>query len=513
MIKKDFLVIGAGIAGLTYSIKVAKKFPDAKVMVISKEGLDNSNTQYAQGGIAGVLPSSDDEVDTHVNDTLIAGDYKNDREVVEMVLNEASDSIDDLIHWGVMFDKDKEGHYMLGLEGGHSEKRVLHRRDFTGREIQDKLLKTAESLDNLELKHHHFALELITSKKDKNKVVGAYVFDSKKQELETVVSKIVFIATGGVGQVYRTTTNPNVATGDGIALAYRIGADVKGMELVQFHPTALFGDEGDRAFLISEAVRGAGAILRNENGEAYMEKYDKRKELAPRDIVSRANLNEIKKSTIPYVYLDVSHFDQEEFKIEFPVISAKCLELGLDLSKDYIPVAPAAHYLCGGISVDIDGKSSLEGMYACGECTSTGLHGTNRLASNSLLEAVVFANQSFKSSVVEFDDLIFEEDIDDFWHPVFQKNIAIDLPLNELRKRLQWYMSTYMAVEKSNKNIELMINELNDITNKFEEIILGKPYTIKSLEFRNLLTIANLIAEQSFKRTENSGVFYNRDIV
>jgi len=514
MIKRDFLIIGAGIAGLSYAIKVAMKWPYAKVMVISKEGFNNSNTQYAQGGIAGVLPCSNDEVNKHVEDTLIAGDHQNNKKIVEMVVNEASESIDDLISWGVNFDKDKKGKYDLGLEGGHSKKRVLHHKDFTGKEIQDKLLRQAESLENIELLHHHFALELITSKSKKDiKVVGAYIYSSESEIVEAVVSKIVFIATGGIGQVYRTTTNPNVATGDGIALAYRIGAKIEGMELVQFHPTALFGDTGDRAFLISEAVRGAGAILRNENGEAYMSNYDIRKDLAPRDIVARANLSEIKSSTIPYVYLDVTHLQDGEFSNHFPVISAKCKELGLDLSKDFIPVAPAAHYLCGGISVDNEGKSSYSGMYACGECSSTGLHGTNRLASNSLLEAVVYANQSYKSALEEFENIEFEECVDDFWHPVIKKNIALDLPLGELRKKLQWLMSSYMAVEKSNETIALVADEVKNITNKFQDLIKGKSYTIKSLEFRNLLSISQLVVEHSQKRVENSGVFFNKDFI
>jgi|LGVF01.1.fsa_nt_gb L-aspartate oxidase len=513
MIKRDFLIIGAGIAGLSYAIKVALKWPDANVMVISKEGFDNSNTQYAQGGIAGVLPCSNDEVNKHVEDTMIAGNYQNDKEIVEMVISEASESIDDLISWGVNFDKDNKGRYDLGLEGGHSKKRVLHHKDFTGKEIQNKLLKQAENLSNIELLHHHFALELITSKdKTTPKVVGAYIYSSESEKVETIVSKIVFIATGGIGQVYRTTTNPNVATGDGIALAYRIGVKIEGMELVQFHPTALFGDTSDRAFLISEAVRGAGAILRNEKGEAYMESYDKRKDLAPRDIVARANLNEIKNSTVPYVYLDVTHLQDGKFADHFPVISAKCEEFGLDLSKDFIPVAPAAHYLCGGISVNNKGESSLDGMYACGECSSTGLHGTNRLASNSLLEAVVYANQSFKSASDEFEKIEFEKDVDDFWHPVIKKNISLDLPLKELRKRLQWFMSSYMAVEKSNNTMQLMADEVTEITKAFEDLIKGKAYTIKSLEFRNLLSIAQLIVEHSLDRVKNSGVFFNKDL-
>lgn len=511
MIKRDFLVIGAGIAGLSYAIKVALKWPDAKVMVLSKEGFDNTNTQYAQGGIAGVLPCSNDEVTKHVEDTMIAGDHQNNKEVVKMVVEEASESIDDLINWGVDFDKNKKGKYDLGLEGGHSKNRVLHHKDFTGKEIQDKLLKQAIILPNIELLHHHFALELITSK-NSDKVVGAYIYSAVSESVETVVSKIVFIATGGIGQVYKTTTNPNVATGDGIALAFRIGANIEGMELVQFHPTALFGDTGERAFLISEAVRGAGAILRNEHGEAYMENYDERKDLAPRDIVARANLKEIRKSTIPYVYLDVTHLQDEGFDEHFPVISAKCKELGLDLRKDYIPVAPAAHYLCGGISVDNRGKSSLNGMYACGECSSTGLHGTNRLASNSLLEAVVYANQSYKSTLDEFDNMVFEDGIDDFWHPVVKKNIALDLPLNELRKKLQWLMSSYMAVERSNDSIDVMAKEVKEISDTFEDLISDKAYTIKSLEFRNLLSIAKLIVKHSTGRSKNSGVFYNKDL-
>ena len=442
---------------------------------------------------------------------MIAGDHKNNKEIVEMVVNEASESIDDLINWGVDFDKNKKGKYDLGLEGGHSKHRVLHHKDFTGKEIQDKLLRQAKSVTNIELLHHHFALELINSK-EANRVVGAYIYSAVSEKVETVLSKIVFIATGGIGQVYKTTTNPNVATGDGIALAYRIGANIEGMELVQFHPTALFGDTGDRAFLISEAVRGAGAILRNENGEAYMEKYDVRKDLAPRDIVSRANLNEIRNSTIPYVFLDVTHIQDNGFEEHFPVISAKCKELGLNLKKDFIPVAPAAHYLCGGISVNNKGESSLNGMYACGECSSTGLHGTNRLASNSLLEAVVYANQSYKSTLNEFENIEFEDNIDDFWHPVVKKNISLDLPLKELRKKLQWLMSSYMAVEKSDESMLIMAKEVEEISDKFETLIHGKAYTIKSLEFRNLLSIAQLIVDHSKNRISNSGVFYNKDL-
>ncbi|MCK5906123.1 MAG: FAD-binding protein, partial [Flavobacteriales bacterium] len=257
---------------------------------------------------------------------------------------------------------------------------------------------------------------------------------------------------------------------------------------------------------------GAGAVLRNEHGEAFMEKYDVRKDLAPRDIVARANLNEIKKSAIPYVFLDVTHLQDDDFEDHFPVISAKCKELGLNLRKDYIPVAPAAHYLCGGISVDSKGKSSLDGMYACGECSSTGLHGTNRLASNSLLEAIVYSNQSYKSTLEEYGNIEFEEGVDDFWHPVVKKNISLDLPLKELRKKLQWLMSSYMAVERSNEMIRLMAVEVKEISNAFEDLIRGKAYTIKSLEFRNLLRVAKLIVEHSTGRVKNSGVFFNKDL-
>jgi L-aspartate oxidase len=511
-IKSDFLVIGGGIAGLSYAIKVAQNMPESKVTVISKESFNNSNTQYAQGGIAGVMSFDGINIEKHIEDTMVAGDFQNKREVVELVVEKASESIEDLIFWGVDFDKDKKGNFKYGLEGGHSEKRILHRKDFTGKEIQEKLLKQSKLLDNLELLENHFALELIQSKKSK-RVVGAYVFDGKKNVLKTFISKIVFIATGGVGQVYRTTTNPNVATGDGIALAHRIGVDIDGMELVQFHPTALFEDDQERAFLISEAVRGAGAILRNENKEAFMSKYDKRAELAPRDIVARANLKEIQNSTIPYVFLDVSHLDINKFKNDFPVISQKCQDLGLDLNKDLIPVVPAAHYLCGGIKVDEHAKSSIEGLYACGECSMTGLHGSNRLASNSLLEAVVFARQAYLESVTECKSFDFDTDVDNFWHPVVHKNISIDLPIKELEKRLKWLMSTFMAVEKSNSFIEKIEIQMSEISNAFEDLIKGKSYTIKSLEFRNILIVSNLMIEGAKQRKSNSGVFFNSDLV
>jgi L-aspartate oxidase len=511
-IKSDFLVIGGGIAGLSYAIKVAQNLPEAKVTVISKESFSNSNTQYAQGGIAGVMSFDGINIEKHIEDTMVAGDFQNKREIVELVVEKASESIEDLIFWGVDFDKDKKGNFEYGLEGGHSEKRILHRKDYTGKEIQEKLLKQCDIIGNLELLENHFALELIESKKSK-RVVGAYVFDAKENITKIFVSKIVFIATGGVGQVYRTTTNPNVATGDGIALAHRIGVEIDGMELVQFHPTALFEDNQERAFLISEALRGAGAILRNENKEAFMSKYHKRAELAPRDIVARANLREIQNSTIPYVFLDVSHLNLPEFKDDFPIISQKCHDLGLDLSTDLIPVVPAAHYLCGGIKVDKHSKASYKGLYACGECSMTGLHGTNRLASNSLLEAVVFAREAYLESIVEYESCDFDTDVDDFWHPVVNKNISIDLPIKELEKRLKWLMSTYMAVEKSNVFIEKIERDMAEISKAFEDLIKRKSYTIKSLEFRNILIISNLMIEGAKQRKNNSGVFYNSDLV
>ena len=397
MVRKfDFLVIGSGIAGMSFALKVAHK---GKVALICKAGLEEANTFFAQGGIASVTNLAVDNFEKHIEDTMIAGDWISDRNAVEKVVRNAPEQINELIHWGVNFDKKEDGEFDLHKEGGHSEFRILHHKDNTGAEIQESLIETVKKHPNITVFENFFAVEIITQHHlgiivtrytPGIKCYGAYVLNEATGEVDTFLSKVTVMATGGCEAVYRNTTNPLVATGDGIAMVYRAKGAVKDMEFIQFHPTALF-NPGDRpAFLITEAMRGYGAVLRTQDGKEFMQKYDSRLSLAPRDIVARAIDNEMKQRGEDHVFLDVTHKDPEETKKHFPNIYKKCLSIGIDITKDYIPVAPAAHYLCGGIRVDLNGQSSIRRLYAIGECSCTGLHGANRLASTSLLEALVW---------------------------------------------------------------------------------------------------------------------------
>jgi len=373
--KVDFLVIGSGIAGLSYALKAAEK---GKVLILTKDHESESNTKYAQGGIAAVIDPTDN-TSKHVADTMIAGAGLCDEKIVNIVISEGPDCVRELIESGTRFDKNKNGDYDLAMEGGHSAHRILHYKDATGSEI--------------ERAQHHLG-ELITSKTLGITCYGAYVLNTRSGKIETILSKITVMATGGAGQVYASTTNPSVATGDGIAMVYRAKGHVRDMEFVQFHPTSLYNPGEHPSFLISEAVRGFGAVLRTIDGAEFMHKYDVRGCLAPRDIVARAIDNEMKMRGDDYVYLDCRHLDRKGFIDHFPTIYNKCSSEGIDLFSKLIPVIPAAHYLCGGIIVDEFGRSTLKNLYAIGECACTGLHGANRLASNSLLEALVFANRT-----------------------------------------------------------------------------------------------------------------------
>src|SRR6476659_1167283 len=420
----DFLVIGSGIAGLTYALKIAGHFPDKKVVVITKTHSDETNTKYAQCGVAGVWDEVKDSFDKHIEDTLIAGDGLCNRHVVEIVVKEGVERIKELIDWGAQFDKDPDGDFKLGKEGGHSEFRILHHKDVTGKEMERALLNAIKQKPNIKLISHCFVLDiitqhhlgyLVTKSTPDIECYGVYVLNLSTNKIEKILSKITLLATGGNGQVYRTTTNPSIATGDGVAMVYRAKGRIENMEFIQFHPTALYeaGKRG-QAFLITEAVRGDGGILRNINGEAFMERYDERKDLAPRDIVDRDIDNEMKITGTEHVFLDCRHMDMEKFKEHFPNIHEKCMSIGIDVSKNMIPVAPAAHYSCGGIKTDEWGHSSIRHLYACGECSSTGLHGANRLASNSLLEAMVFAHRCYADSVGSFEQVNNLPDIPDW---------------------------------------------------------------------------------------------------
>ncbi|WNH14215.1 L-aspartate oxidase [Thalassobellus suaedae] len=513
----NYLVIGSGIAGLTFSVKIAEKFPNKNVVIVTKANEDESNTKYAQGGVAVVLDKENDSFKKHIKDTLIAGDGLCNEAVVKMVIKEGPDRLEELMLWGANFDVDASGDFDLGKEGGHSEYRVLHHKDITGFEIERALLKRAHQLPNITILPHHFAIDLVTNHHIKNlesselSCFGAYVFDQKTGHIFTIKANSTLLASGGIGCVYGHTTNPVIATGDGIAMAYRAKARIKDMEFVQFHPTALYEEKGESSFLISEAVRGFGAYLRNKDGYRFMPDYDKRAELASRDIVSQSIDNELKKSGDPHVYLDCTHLDMDAFIKHFPNIYNKCLEHHIDIKSDWIPVIPASHYLCGGIKVNKKGKTTITNLFACGECSRTGLHGANRLASNSLLEALVYAHNVFKY-LAKHDESIVDVTIPD-WNDegttIPEEHILIQHNL----KQLQALMRNYVGIVRSNKRLKRAIKHLDLIYNEVEDLYKESKITTSLCELRNMVNVAHLIIRQSLDRTENKGGYYNIDNV
>ena len=512
----DYLVIGSGIAGMSFALKVAGT---GRVALICKTTLDEANTDLAQGGVASVTNLELDNFEKHIEDTMIAGDHLSDRSAVEKVVRNAPEQINALINWGVNFDKKDNGDFDLHREGGHSEFRILHHADNTGHEIQQSLKKAVTENENIDVYEHHFAIEIITQHHLGRIVTrrttdidcyGAYVLDEATGKVDTFLSRVTVMATGGCEAVYGTTTNPVIATGDGIAMVYRAKGTVKDMEFIQFHPTALY-HPGDRpAFLITEAMRGYGAVLRNIKGEEFMHKYDPRLSLAPRDIVARAIDSEMKQSGSDHVYLDVTHKDPEETKRHFPNIYKKCLSLGIDITKDYIPVVPAAHYLCGGIKVDLDGCSSIKHLYAIGECSCTGLHGGNRLASNSLIEAVVYADAaarhareairhtSLRTDVPEWND-------DGTSHP--EEMVLITQSLKEVNQ----IMDTYVGIVRSNLRLDRAWNRLDILYEETERLFKCSKASREICELRNLINVGYLIMRQAKARKESVGLHYTLD--
>jgi len=518
-IKSDFLVIGSGIAGLSFALKAAAKFPDKKISIITKGTKEESNTKYAQGGIATVYDLTKDSYEAHINDTLIAGDGLCDKEVVEMVVTQATQRLDELLQWGVSFDKNNKGEYDLGKEGGHSKNRIFHHKDITGYEIERSLLKMIEQAPNIDFYDFHYAIDLITEHQvfgdlislDSEKTVfGAYVLDEKTKKVKTFTAKYTLLATGGSGQVYETTTNPFVATGDGIGMAYRAKARLADMEFIQFHPTALYNPGESPAFLISEAVRGFGAYLRNDSGERFMKKYDQRLELAPRDIVARAIDTEMKLQGSKNVYLDVTHLDYDAFVKHFPNITKKCASLNIDIRKDYIPVAPAAHYMMGGVVVDKNGQTSIKNLYASGEVSRTGLHGANRLASNSLLEALVFSHNAVKHISQNFDTSKLPT-IPQWIDTSTERNMEKILITHD-RNEVKTIMSNYVGIVRSNERLIRALRRLYVLYQDNKRLYDHSELTTDLLELRNLITTAYLIVEFSRKRKENKGGFYSNDL-
>ena len=514
-IKTDFLVIGSGIAGLSYALKAASF---GSVTIITKADEDESNTKYAQGGIA-IVTEPGDSFEKHVTDTLIAGDGLCNEAVVRMVIREGPDRIRDIIEWGADFDKKPSGEFDLAREGGHSESRILHFKDITGLEIERKLLLKIHNHPNIRIYTHFFAIEIITqhhlNKGTDNpdpECYGAYVLNLRTGTVETILSKITLLATGGAGNVYRSTTNPKIATGDGIAMVHRANGKTSGMEFIQFHPTALF-HPGDRpSFLISEAVRGFGGILKTADGKTFMERYDQRLSLSPRDIVARAIDNEMKIRGDSFVYLDCRHCDPEKFIAHFPNIHQKCLSIGIDFRKDMIPVVPAAHYTCGGIVVDRNGCTSIRYLYAAGECSSTGLHGANRLASNSLLEAAVYAHRAIMHGREAVKNMRFHTEIPD-WNAedtgLPEEMVLITHNLNEL----QHVMSDYVGIVRTHVRLKRAMQRLKTIASETEDMYKKTVVSVPLMELRNLVQIALLIVHAAMERKENRGLHYNADLV
>lgn len=510
----DFLIIGSGIAGLSLAIKASKK---GTVNIVTKNKDFVSSTNRAQGGIASVLAPSDSFED-HIADTLRAGAGLNNKEAVELLVQEGPEAIEELINWGAHFTYSDEGNELdLGREGGHSHNRIVHARDLTGKEIERALLETVSKIDTIKVFQDHTAVDLLTEhqlkmERDKTHCYGAYILNNNTGVVNTFNAKVTVLATGGAGQVYLHTTNPEVATGDGIAMAYRAGALIADMEFIQFHPTSFYQkDQQGPAFLISEAVRGEGAILYNSRGERFMEHLHPRKELAPRDIVARAIDGELKRLGDNYVLLDISFKGKEFIKKRFPTIYDHCLEKGIDISKDAIPVVPAAHYLCGGIVSDLNGKTTIENLYVSGEAACTGVHGANRLASNSLLEGLVFSNRTFLNAS-EFlknkgDEMVIPH------YPLWNKEGTFDMEewvliqhnIDDV-KRLMWdyvgIIRTDLRIERAYRRILLLAEEIHDYYQR-------STVTTRIVELRNLATVAKLIIKSAMARDDSIGLHFN----
>ncbi len=515
MKKYDFLVIGSGIAGLSFALRASKH---GSVAVVTKRDAAATNTAWAQGGIA-CVQSENDSFDEHVADTLDAGAGLCPEDVVRTIISEGPDAIQELVDWGVEFDKkhgdSDEEEVALGREGGHTKRRVLHHKDTTGREIETKLLQEVRDTENIELFEHHFAVDFITTARlgfaTPPRCVGIYALDEEEGKVITLQSDRVILCTGGSGRVYLYTTNPDVASGDGVAMAWRAGCEIANMEFIQFHPTCLYHHEL-KSFLITEAMRGEGAELIDKSGRRFMEEYDPRGSLAPRDIVARAIDREIKKTGEPCVFLDITHKDANFIKDRFPNIYETCLTVDIDITKQPIPVVPAAHYQCGGVNTDVNGATSLPGLWAVGEVACTGLHGANRLASNSLLEGVVVSHRTLKDCLSAI--------------PVGQNVERLDLPpwesgdvtdVDELVviyhnwdeiRRLMW---DYVSIVRTTKRLQRAATRLQNLQSEVQEFYWNFRVSSELLELRNLVEVATLIVDSAARRKESRGLHYTLD--
>ena len=516
--KYDFLIIGAGIAGMSYALKVAKA-KKGKVCIICKTTLDEANTKFAQGGVASVTNLELDNFEKHIHDTMVAGDYISDPAAVGQVVRMAPEQISELVGWGTQFDRKDDGNFDLHREGGHSEFRILHHADDTGAEIHRALMAAVRANPDIDIKENHFAVEIITQHHLGARVTrrtpyiycyGAYILNPE-QHVDTYLSKVTVMCTGGCGAVYNTTTNPIIATGDGEAMVYRAKGTVKDMEFVQFHPTSLYHPgETHPAYLITEAMRGYGAILRLPGGEAFMKRYDERGSLAPRDIVARAIDKEMKLGGLNHVFLDLTHKDAEETKEHFPNIYRKCLSIGIDITKDMIPVRPAAHYMCGGIKVDLNGCSSIERLYALGECSCTGLHGGNRLASNSLIEAIVYAETAARHSLDHIDDYDFNEKVPE-WNDEGTLTNEEHVLITQANKEVGEIMSNYVGIVRSDLRLKRAWDRLDLLYEETESLFKRVKVSRDLCELRNMINTGYLITRMAIERKESRGLHYTID--
>lgn len=510
--KYSTIIIGSGISGLYASLKIEQQadLPDG-IVLVTKSNLGESNSNYAQGGMVGVMKENKkDSISSHISDTIKAGAGLSEFNTVKFISENSDKVIKDLLNFGVEFDRNENGELTFTLEAAHSVNRVLHSGgDATGRMIEQALCKKVAENKNIEIYEQSVAVDLLVNSKSECK--GVLIFNDVTKEYETIYSPVVILATGGIGQLYKYTTNPIGATGDGLALAYNAGAVMQDMEFVQFHPTALAIDGDENRFLISEAVRGEGAKLVDADGVQFMSKYDDRLELAPRDIVTRANFNEMKSHNTDCVYLNATCIDSEKIKKRFPTISKKCMDNGIDMTKDFIPVAPAAHYYMGGVKTNIEGETSINGLFAIGEVASTGLHGGNRLASNSLLECVVCAYEA--ANFLKKEKLDAPKQIDEkIKHTIelYSEEIESDeIDVSDLKKELQNIMWTYVGILRDEKSLKTGIQKLDELSSKFPRKVCCLSRT--EYEFRNMLTVAKLIAECALERKESRGAHYRTD--
>ncbi len=512
--KSDILVIGSGIAGLFYTLKVAEQ---RSVSLVTKKETVESNTNYAQGGIASVF-SEEDSFQMHVDDTLQAGAGLCHRDIVEIVVAEGPALVEDLLNMGVDFTLEDKSALHLGREGGHSRHRIVHAKDFTGREIERVLVESVRQHPNVTVYEDHIAIDLITQHNLAKKPPlqpgdircwGAFVLNKLTGEVEQFFANSTVITAGGCGQVYLHTTNPEIATGDGIAMAYRAGAKVGNMEFIQFHPTTLNHPQA-RSFLISEAVRGFGAVLRNRAGDRFMDKYDSRLELAPRDIVARAIDSELKRSGDESVYLDLRHLNANEIRSSFPSIYERCLQVNIDITSDLIPVVPAAHYTCGGVISDAHGRTSINALYVAGESAMTGLHGANRLASNSLLEALVFANRAAQTTLSEAFDAPPWEAISE-WDDNGTYNTDEWVLISHNRKEVRTLMWDYVGIVRSSLRLQRARRRIELLKNEVEDFYKRTSVSEKLIQLRNITLLASLIIDSALHRNESRGLHYTTD--